>query len=408
MTDCRTALLGWVVPDMSPYHHARIAAYARHFPAAVVEISDTSEFAEFKHAADAPRAYRHQILIRGRRVADVSTSELSHRVNQALDEVEPDVLLVPGWSEPFALASLAWARRTGTPVVVASETQAIDHERAAWREWVKRRIVGQFEAGLVGGRTHRDYLVKLGMPSERIFEGYDVVDNRHFAEGADTARANAASLRRKLNLPPRFFLASARFVPKKNLAGLLAAFAAYVRQTQIPWHLVLLGDGRERPALERLRSQLNLDAYVHMPGFRGYQELPVYYGLAGAFVHASRTEQWGLVVNEALAAGLPVIVSNRCGCCPELVHDGRNGLTFDPDHGDQLTRCLMEISNHTPDLPALGRESRRIISDWTPERFAGGLHAAIQSASGRTPANSTRWTEQLLIWAVSRRARQPA
>ncbi len=72
-----------------------------------------------------------------------------------------------------------------------------------------------------------------------------------------------------------------------------------------------------------------------LPGFKPYDELPVYYALANAFVHASTSEQWGLVVNEAIATGLPVIVSNRCGCAPELVNG--NGFTFDPTNEDELT-----------------------------------------------------------------------
>ena len=81
-----------------------------------------------------------------------------------------------------------------------------------------------------------------------------------------------------------------------------------------------------------------------MPGFKQYDELPIYYGLAGAFIHASTTEQWGLVVNEAMAAGLPVIVSERCGCAPDLVENGRNGFTFDPYDVDALTHLMLKMA----------------------------------------------------------------
>jgi glycosyltransferase involved in cell wall biosynthesis len=84
-----------------------------------------------------------------------------------------------------------------------------------------------------------------------------------------------------------------------------------------PWDLVLLGDGPLKADLCRLIDDLRIRNRVLMPGFKQYEELPAYYALARAFVHASATEQWGLVVNEASASGLPVIVSNRCGCVPE-------------------------------------------------------------------------------------------
>src|SRR5262249_59830905 len=96
------------------------------------------------------------------------------------------------------------------------------------------------------------------------------------------------------------------------------------------WKLVLLGEGEQRAKLEGLRDALGLRNDVSMPGFKQYDELPAYYGLASAFVHTSTTEQWGLVVNEAMAAGLPVLVSERCGCGPDLVREGVNGFTFDP------------------------------------------------------------------------------
>src|SRR5207244_4064698 len=101
----------------------------------------------------------------------------------------------------------------------------------------------------------------------------------------------------------------------KNLPRLLEAFAGYRRLAgDAAWELVLLGDGPLRPELVALLKDLELDGHVLLPGFKQYDELPAYYGLAGAFIHASTTEQWGLVVNEAMASGLPVLVSDRCGC----------------------------------------------------------------------------------------------
>src|SRR5206468_501416 len=89
------------------------------------------------------------------------------------------------------------------------------------------------------------------------------------------------------------------------------------------WSLVVLGDGVLRGDLEQLRTELNLGDHVLFPGFKQYDELPAYYGLATAFIHASMVEPWGLVVNEAMAAGLPVLVSARCGCAWDLVEEGR-------------------------------------------------------------------------------------
>jgi glycosyltransferase involved in cell wall biosynthesis len=118
---------------------------------------------------------------------------------------------------------------------------------------------------------------------------------------------------------------------------------------------------------------------VHLPGFKQYEELPVYYGLAKAFVHASTTEQWGLVVNEAIASGLPVIVSNRCGCAPELVNG--NGFTFDPGNRHELAARLLEMASLSDkERQHLGDNGCRIAGNFAPERFSEGLQGAMQVA----------------------------
>jgi glycosyltransferase involved in cell wall biosynthesis len=223
------------------------------------------------------------------------------------------------------------------------------------------------------------------MPRERIFTGYDVVDNAYFREKTEEIRSQRSEVRQKYALPENYFLASARFVEKKNLPKLIQAYAEYRRrshiETKVPWDLVLLGDGPLRRTLNAQLSTLNLHEHVHLPGFKPYDELPVYYALAKAFVHASTTEQWGLVVNEAIASGLPVIVSNRCGCAPELVNG--NGFTFDPMTEDELVTRLSDMSSLSDqERKHLGDNSYRIAADFAPERFGEGLDRAASAALG--------------------------
>jgi glycosyltransferase involved in cell wall biosynthesis len=110
-------------------------------------------------------------------------------------------------------------------------------------------LVSHFQAGVVGSKENGSYLELLGMPNERVFEGFAVLDNEHFARGAAHARRDAARRRSELRLPERYFLASARFDEKKNLPRLLDAFARYRRLAgERAWDLVLLGDGAPRPA----------------------------------------------------------------------------------------------------------------------------------------------------------------
>jgi glycosyltransferase involved in cell wall biosynthesis len=248
---------------------------------------------------------------------------------------------------------------------------------------LKRLLVRSFGAAVVGGTPHAEYLQSLGMNSSRIFMGYDVVDNDHFSQGAEVARKRSNALRRELHLPERYFLACSRFAPKKNLLGLLEGFSLYRESVrhESAWDLVIVGDGEMRGRLEAKRVQLGLEGVAHLVGPRGYEELPGYYGLASAFVHASTVEQWGLVVNEAMAAALPVVISTRCGCAQDLVREGLNGYLFDPFDPKALAAVLRRMSEGQAHLSAMGRASREIISKWSPQAFSRAFRAASEIAS---------------------------
>src|SRR6266481_6352174 len=167
----------------------------------------------------------------------------------------------------------------------------------------------------------------------------------------------------------------------------------------VRWDLLVLGDGPLRETLKSKLSTLNLNEHVHLPGFRPYDELPVYYALANAFVHASTSEQWGLVVNEAIASGLPVIVSNRCGCVPELVNG--NGFTFDPLDEQELAARLLEMASLSEhDLECFAEASRKIAARFGPERFAEGLERAATMATKFTPQRFGVMDRALLLAAA--------
>src|SRR6266702_3558133 len=254
-----------------------------------------------------------------------------------------------------------------------------------------------------------EYLIALGLPRNRVFAGYDVVDNAYFRQKAEEVRGQASEVRRKYGLPGNYFLASARFVPKKNLATLIRAYARYRQMSEIrhqrsevrgvvgPWDLVLLGDGPLKADLCRLISDLNLYGHVHLPGFIQYRELPAYYALAGVFVHASTTEQWGLVVNEAMATGLSVIVSNRCGCMPDLVGEGKNGFTFNPESVEDLGKLMVDMSRLSDRrLEEMRGESRRIVAGFTPTHFATAAQHAIDVANAPPIYRATPFSSLLL------------
>ena len=387
----RTPAVAVVFHHIGPYHHARLNAVANRLSVTGIEWSARGYDAW--GAADSAARYHKVSLFPEATGAYPDKAALRRAFWSALEQTKPNVVAVNGWNNFGSLIAANCCLRRGTPMVVMSESARHDEPRTWWKERIKRWFVDSYSGALVGGQLHIKYLVELGMPRERIFTGYDVVDNDYFVRRAAEIRNSrlrpgyggqtAFEIRNKCGLPENYFLASARFIEKKNLPRLIRAYAEYRQKSQTggnaTWDLVLLGDGPVRECLNSQLSTLNLHEHVHLPGFKPYDELPVYYALANAFVHASATEQWGLVVNEAIASGLPVIVSERCGCVPELVQG--NGFTFDPTSEDELAARLLKMASLSDgERRRLTDAGYRIAANFAPERFGVGLEQAAELA----------------------------
>lgn len=140
--------------------------------------------------------------------------------------------------------------------------------------------------------------------------------------------------------------------------------------------MVIAGDGPERSALEEKAHKLSLGD-IQFVGWVSYEKLPLYYGLARALVLPSVDEPWGLAVNEAMASGLPIIISRNCGCLPELCWRGINGYDFDPRNQEELTEILIKMSSDEIDVASMGEAGRTIISNYSPFSWAQVLEDCI-------------------------------
>jgi len=302
---------------------------------------------------------------------DTFSSVASNALKHCLNELNPDVVFLTGWSFSVSRAGLNWCRRNNALPIIMSETKEDDDSRFWFKEVIKSWIVKKYKAALVGGEPHKRYLIKLGMNPNSIFMGYDIIDNDYFHPH-----------KIKLLVKPiknHYFLAINRFITKKNLSLLIASYANYREQKgDLAWDLVLSGDGELRPQIEQQINELDLTKFIHLPGFLQQEELLPYFAHANCFIHASIQEQWGLVVNEAMAAGLPVIVSNRCGCFEDLVIEGVNGFGFDPKNQQALTQLMLKMNSQEVDLVAMGGASLQHIQKYSPDYFAQGLMQAVE------------------------------
>jgi len=382
-----------------PYHHARLNAAGARGDIVGLELSGVDKTNAWGHVHGADK-FQRVTLFANADVDELTSTEVVRHVFDHLDRIGPDVVAIPGWWRVGALAQLSWCVKYDVPAIILSESQAIDQKRIWWREALKRRIANMFAAALVGGKTHADYLISLGFPKQAIFFGYNVVDNDYFDRGADAARRDQTRLRQQYGLPEHYFVASGRFIPKKNYHRMIEAYARYRHGAgDNPWQLLILGDGPLNESLRESVAELQLDEHVIFPGYIPYDELPIYYGLAGAFVQPSTSEQWGLVVNEAMASRIPVIVSNPCGCATVLVEPETNGFTFDPFDTNELAGILARVASNDCDRSKMSAAARKSIRQCSPEAFGVNLWRAVNAAIA-SPNSRPSYADRTILAAM--------
>jgi glycosyltransferase involved in cell wall biosynthesis len=264
--------------------------------------------------------------------------------------------------------------------------------------WVKGRLYRNVDAMILPAPSHGEDYERWGTPRDRMFFGLNCVDNAFFADRCDRWRNESESTRREMNLPDRFLLGVGRMIEKKNWHALLKAWEARMSEvTSRGCDLVLVGDGPERGRLEEVVRSSGI-RNVHFRGFEDQEGLCRYYALASGLVLPSRHgETWGLVVNEAMAAGLPILVSRECGCAQTLVEDGVNGWTFNPADvagiGEALGKWMACTGEH---LRTMGACSQRQIGAWDVTRFAREATRAAVHVAG-IPARRGSYLDRVLI-----------
>lgn len=375
--------------NFGPYHVARlraIAAALRRFDARLVaiELAGEEKIYPWRVARDR-EAFEWRTLVSDRPVERIPGREQARLIRAVFDECQPAGAIIPGWSHAFHRAAAGWCRRRRALSVVCGDTTAGTRRkgysqlinRAWYIEWYKRWLFRGFTAAVASGDLCREYFASLGMPRERIFLKYDVVDNAFFARIADETRAQAQRWRAELRTPERFFFFPSRLLPLKNHLRLMDAYLRYREQAGASaWGLVLVGSGPTEAEVDA-KIQSSGSADVQRRPFAQIEEVARFYGLASCMILPSWSETWGLIVNEACAAGLPVLVSRNCPVSEHLVCPGVNGWTFDPfDVEDMASKMLQMTALSEESRAALGQASRRVAADWDVDDHAHeGLRA---------------------------------
>jgi glycosyltransferase involved in cell wall biosynthesis len=274
---------------------------------------------------------------------------------------------------------MRWAASHRTPFILWVESTEQDFRSRNWIiEFLKTRFLKRCSAFVVPGKSSFQYVKNYGIRDEEIFTAPNAVDSELFFQKAAAVRQDAEIQRQSLQLPPRFFLFVGRLVREKGVFDLLEAYAKLTPELRAAVGLVLAGEGTARATLVR-RASLIKPGQIQFTGFVHREQLASYYALAEVFVFPSHTDPWGLVVNEAMACGLPVIASDAAGSTADLVEDNWNGRVVRRGDMAQLTSAMEELGRDPALRATMGKHSQERILSYSPEVCAIGIARAALS-----------------------------
>jgi glycosyltransferase involved in cell wall biosynthesis len=302
-------------------------------------------------------------------------------VVSVLEEARPDVVVVSGWSTFAAQGAIAWCMARGVPYVLVVESHD-EGPRPGWRRTVKNtvvpRVVGSAARILVTGTLARDSMIARGASPGRVRVFANTIDVDAFAARAGGLVSERGALRRSLGAGDDdvVVLSVARLAPEKGLDTLVrAAVESGVDDVLV----VIAGDGSERAALESLARELG--ARLVLAGDVAWERIVDLYVAADVFALLSEREPWAVVVNEAAACGLPLVLTDRVGAAHDLLRDGENGTLVPAGDVGAAARALRELAADEGLRRAQGARSRELAADWGYGPSVDGFVAAVREAA---------------------------
>jgi len=371
-----------VTEIIAPYRIAVFNALAQHegIDLKVIFLSETDPtLRQWRVCKDEIR-FSYEVLPSWRFRAGGSHFLLNSGLSASLNEFSPDAIICGGYNYIASWQAQLWARRRRVRFVLWSESNTQDARgRRKPVELLKAHFRERCDGFVVPGKSAFEYLCLLGAPAERIFAAPNAVDNMFFAAQAEEVKRQPAAFRETLGLPPRFILFVGRLVPAKGVFELFEAYAKLESDLRTEVGLVFAGDGVSREHLTQLAKRIE-PGWVCFPGFAQREDLAGLYALAEGLVLPTHSDPWGLVVNEAMACGLPIIVSSVAGCAADLVEDGWNGYVVPPRDSEKLSVAINALVRQPELKQRMSARSSERIRNYSPEACADGLAAAAMSA----------------------------
>lgn len=300
---------------------------------------------------------------------------------KAIKDFKPDVVNLTGYYDIASWTVLFYCKLKGIKTVLSNESTANDHTRNGIKESIKSLIIKQFDGYFNFGTRSENYILSLGISTKKMLVKRNCVDNKALKQIYLKYLPERNRHQQMLKISPKNFIFVGRLIDYKNLFHFLEAFKLAQTKSSNDWGVIILGDGELKEDLQQFVFKNKIQNISFQNGV-SWQQVPEYLALSDVLVLPSYSEPWGLVVNEAMACGLPVIVSDQCGCAIDLVKNGENGFTFSPDNQEQLTKILLKFMNNEVDSEQMGLVSQRIIQEYSPENVASEMYKGFQQING--------------------------
>lgn len=287
----------------------------------------------------------------------------------------PDAILVYGWSYHGHLKAIRYFKNR-TPVYFRGDSTLLNEPsgfkkilKIIFLRWIYRHINHAFYVG----KNNKAYFIKYGLTEKQLTFAPHAIDNHRFNKSrVDEARELRSSL--KIKQDDILILFAGKFEPVKNVELLLSSFIDLNRQNV---HLLLVGNGINEAELKAQASSSMLSGNIHFLDFKNQAYMPVIYQSADLFCLPSKSETWGLSINEAMACEKAILASDKVGCAADLVKNGQNGAVFKSGEINDLTECLQELTENRAQLVKFGLRSGLMIEDWNFTNIAEAIEQKL-------------------------------
>jgi glycosyltransferase involved in cell wall biosynthesis len=275
-------------------------------------------------------------------------------INRVISQYKPDKIIVAGFSPATVKI---WLRSffQSMNYVIWSGAWDFPGRLDSWiRKSQRRALIRRASAFVASGSKAKEYLVNMGAPAEKIFIAINTVDTKFFASETKKIR-NADKTPGKKHL-----ICFGYLVPRKNVSKLIEVIDELAK-TRNDFIFDILGDGDERAKLEKIVAEKKLDAVIKFHGFIQKNDLPKYLAASSCFLFQTDFDVWGLVVNEAMAAGVPVLSSVNAGATYDLIVNGENGFAVDYNDKNDVVQKINSLLDNSLLMESMRKNAEDFI-----------------------------------------------